>query len=382
MQCMDFYQFRFVDRIAKLDPASWNGLAGTTYPFLRYEYLHALEASWSVCSRSGWQPCHLEVRRDQELVALLPLYEKSHSWGEYVFDWSWAEAYQQLGLSYYPKLVSAVPFTPCEGPRLLMKQHDSELVSAIVQAVQNRAGERQCSSWHLLFPHLEHQALLEPLLPLKRLGVQFHWRNRGYASFTDFLDAFTSRKRKNVRKERESVRAQGIRFRWLEGREISAAELDQFYVFYQATYLKRGQRGYLTRDFFVRLIQTMPEQVLLISAERDGRMLAAAWFLKNATTLYGRYWGCLEEFNHLHFETCYYQGIDYCIAHGLMDFDAGAQGEHKLLRGFEPRYTCSYHWLADERFEVAVADFVKREQEYMKSYLAEAASVLPYRLEG
>lgn len=379
---MDLYEFRFVDRISQIGQTTWNALAGTDYPFLRYEYLHALEASWSVYSRSGWKPCHLEVRRGQELLALLPLYEKSHSWGEYVFDWAWAEAYQQTGLSYYPKLLSAVPFTPCEGPRLLMKQEDPELVSAIVQAVQGRAAEHQCSSWHLLFPDQTTQGLLEPVLSLKRLGVQFHWQNPGYSSFTEFLGSFTSRKRKNVRKERESVRAQGITFQWLEGGEIPPAILDQFYVFYQATYLKRGQRGYLTRDFFVRLIRDMPEQVLLIIAEREGRMVAAAWFLKNATRLYGRYWGCLQEYNHLHFETCYYQGIDYCIAHGLKDFDAGAQGEHKLLRGFEPRYTCSYHWLADERFVGPVGDFLRQEKRYMESYMAEAASLLPYRMES
>lgn len=379
--------FEFIDRIADLGRERWNALAGTEYPFLRYEYLHALEASWSVCPRAGWRPCHLVAQDAEGPWALLPLYEKTHSWGEYVFDWSWAEAYHRHGRGYYPKLVTSVPFTPCQGPRLLLRAGCEAGLPDLVAAVQDRARMRRCSSWHLLFPDGAGQALLESQpLPdwqplLKRLGVQFHWRNAGYGSFAEFLERFTSRKRKNLRKERDSVRAQGIDFVWLEGEEVTDALLDRFYVFYQATYLKHGQRGYLTRDFFARLLTEMPEQVFMVLARQGGREVAAAWFLKSRTTLYGRYWGCLEEFDHLHFETCYYQGIEYCIAQGLSWFDAGAQGEHKLLRGFEPYYTCSYHWLVDEDFREAVADFLERERQSLAEYKKEAASLLPYRAE-
>ncbi len=372
--------FEFVERIANIGSDAWNALAGTAYPFLRYEYLHALEASRSVGGRTGWRPCHLVARDEQGLAGLLPLYEKSHSWGEYVFDWSWAEAYERSGLTYYPKLLSAIPFTPCEGPRLLLRaDRKPVLAGQMLHAVQARVREQGFSSWHLLFPDADGQALLEGLPLVKRLGVQFHWRNPGCATFDELLARFASRKRKNVRKERANVQAQGIGFRWFEGAEVTEALLDQFYLFYQATYLKHGQRGYLTRDFFARLLASMPEQVMLVQAERAGKPVAAAWFLKSETTLYGRYWGCLEEYDHLHFETCYYQGIDYCLAQGLMDFDAGAQGEHKLLRGFSPRLTCSYHWLADARFGPAIAEFLRQERTHVQAYLAEAETLLPYR---
>ncbi len=370
----------FVERISHIGADAWNGLTGTAYPFLRYEYLHALEASRSVGGRTGWRPCHLIVRDDQGLAGLLPLYEKSHSWGEYVFDWSWAEAYERSGLTYYPKLLSAIPFTPCEGSRLVLRgDRKPALAGQMLNAVQTRVREQGLSSWHLLFPDPECQALVEGLPLAKRLGVQFHWHNQGWASFEQFLESFVSRKRKNVRKERTSVQAQGIGFRWFEGVEVTEAVLNQFYLFYQATYLKHGQHGYLTQDFFARLLATMPEQVVLVQAELSGKPVAAAWFLKSETTLYGRYWGCQDDYNHLHFETCYYQGIEYCLAQGLMNFDAGAQGEHKLLRGFLPRLTCSYHWLADARFGPAIADFLRRERSHVEAYLAEAETLLPYR---
>lgn len=376
---MDLPRINFLEHLEETDAASWNSLAGLEYPFLRYEYLHALETSGSVSAASGWKPCHLTARRGGKLVALMPMYRKSHSWGEYVFDWSWAQAYQQHGLRYYPKLVSAIPFTPCQGPRLL-RQDDAPSAAELLAAVRDYAVEQQCSSWHLLFPDQESEQSLEAQPLLKRLGVQFHWRNPGgCTSFEQLLGLFTSRRRKNIRREREKVAAQGFSFRWLEGAQISEAMLERFYVFYQATYLKRGQRGYLSREFFEQLLTRMPEQIMLIAAERAGATVAAAWFFKGGGTLYGRYWGCLEEFDHLHFETCYYQGLDYCLAHGLPHFDAGAQGEHKLLRGFQPHYTSSYHWLAEPAFEAAVADFLAQERRQVARYLEEAQAVLPYR---
>ncbi|RFA25183.1 GNAT family N-acetyltransferase [Alkalilimnicola ehrlichii] len=375
-------RFSFVERIAEIGADGWNGLADTDYPFLRYEYLQALEASGSVSEATGWLPYHLIARSDDEKTAvLMPLYRKMHSWGEYVFDWSWADAYERYGLPYYPKLLTAIPFTPCEGPRLLIRS-DIDPQAAMTQAttaIETYAERERISSWHVLFPDVDAQTVLDGTHLLQRQGVQFHWQNPGCEDFEAFLGLLTSRRRKNIRRERAKVRESGFTFRWLEGREITDAQLHYFYVFYQATYMKRGQRGYLSRTFFEEILRTMPEQALLVFAERENRPVAAAFFFKGTSTLYGRYWGCLEEFDQLHFETCYYQGLDYCLAQGLPHFDAGAQGEHKLLRGFKPRITRSYHWIAESAFRDAIADFLRQETLQVKRYFEEAETVLPYR---
>ena len=372
--------------LTAIDGQEWNAISGTQNPFSRYEFLSALESQGCATSRKGWTPHHLVFRnQDGAIAALLPNYLKHHSRGEYVFDWGWADAYERHGLPYYPKLLSAIPFTPSVGPRLLYPDgldpaSAIELQQCAAAALTSEAQQQGASSWHLLFPRNSNvQALSQDGQILTRIGCQFRWKNRGYQSFQAFTDALVSRKRKMIRKERQAVVSQGIRFRHLPGSSITADDLDRFYVFYQATYFKKGQPPYLTQGFFRQIRETMPEQMHLVMAEHEGRDVAGALFFLNDKTLFGRYWGCLEEYDRLHFETCYYQGIDLCIEQGLEEFDAGAQGEHKILRGFEPTLTRSYHWIAHPAFRAAIADFVEAEAREVSAYAREAESLLPFR---
>ncbi len=370
---------RFVDSVAEIGRDAWNALAGTRNPFMRYEFLHALERTGCVGAESGWLPRHLVVVRgkQQACSSIVPLYEKTNSWGEYVFDWSWANAYQQHGLAYYPKFVTASPYTPSVGLRLPgTAAADMALVS---EQIRLRAKTGGVSSWHVLFPTEEEVRLLRGRGMHIRLGTQFRWHNRGYRSFDDFLDSLASRKRKNLRKERSRVRDADIRFEITEGADISEAQWADFFLYYQTTYMQRGMSGYLNLAFFHAISETMPEQLLLINAQRAGRDIAAALFFRNEDTLFGRYWGCREEHEFLHFETCYYQGIEYAIATGLQSFDSGAQGEHKIQRGFEPVDTWSAHWLAHAEFDRAIGEFVKRERRHVKAYQQAARGLLPYR---
>ncbi|MDG9666161.1 GNAT family N-acetyltransferase [Hahella sp. CR1] len=373
----------FIDSIETVSPVQWNQLSGVDNPFIRYEFLHALETTGCVAEATGWRPQHILIRDAHDaLVGAAPCYLKTHSYGEYVFDWAWADAYHRHGLEYYPKLLTAIPFTPSVGPRLLVSANtERERVSlAISHAMGERMHQTGASSWHLLFPdEATRKSLSEDKSLLLRHGTQFHWLNEGYASFDDFLQALASRKRKNIRKERQAVLSQGIVFKVIEGPDVGESELEAFYDFYQLTYLKRGQRPYLSYAFFQRLIAVMPEQVFLILAQREQRYVAGALFLKNQSTLFGRYWGCTEEFNHLHFETCYYQGIDYCIAHNLLRFDAGAQGEHKLLRGFRPTPTYSLHRIEHPAFRQAIANFLDEEREGVSEYVRDANAHLPFK---
>jgi predicted N-acyltransferase len=376
------YSVRFIDSLEKVEPAQWNRLAGGGQPFLRHEFLAALERSGSVGGGSGWEPQHALVERDGKLVALLPLYRKAHSWGEYVFDWSWAEAYQRHHLPYYPKLVAAIPFTPSTGPRLCIAAGEAPaaVTTALIDALRQRLHSEQLSSLHILFPEAEEAQALVAAGMSHRLGLQYQWFNRGYGDFEDFLAACTARKRKSLRRERDRVRQQGVTFRWVAGGEASAEEWQLFEYCYELTYAKRsGHSGYLNGDFFRQLGAALPEQVLLLVAEQHGKVIASALYLRDETTLYGRYWGCLRELDALHFETCYYQGIDYCIREGLNRFDAGAQGEHKLLRGFEPVLTHSCHWIVEPRFRAAIDHFLAQEQRQIQHHLESARSVLPYR---
>ncbi|MEM7131924.1 MAG: GNAT family N-acetyltransferase [Chloroflexota bacterium] len=383
---MSGFKSQFTEQICSVTQEEWNGLVGIEYPFLRYEFLVALEESGSVSAETGWQPQHLIIRdQASQLVAVLPCYEKDHSYGEYVFDWSWANAYYQHGMNYYPKLLSAVPFTPAVGPRLVIDpEQDVDLLRhCAVQAVTDFCQRQRYSSWHLLFPQSVLKEGLDAISGehslMCRTGSQFHWYNRGYECFADYIGAMTSRKRKSVRKEREKVVEQGITFLHCSGQEITPELLDDFYLYYHATYMKRGQQGYLNRGFFELLLQTMPESLLFVFAQLDGRNIAVAFFLKGGGTLYGRYWGCLEEYKHLHFETCYYQGIDHCIDHNLAHFDAGAQGEHKIQRGFEPIPTYSYHWIAHPGFRDAINDYVALESQDVLAYIDDAATYLPFK---
>ena len=378
----DPIRLRFVDSIGEIGREAWNGLTGTTNPFMRYEFLQALESTGCASPASGWQPAHLVLCESagKSCRGVVPLYCKTNSWGEYVFDWSWANAYQQRGLAYYPKFVTSAPFTPSTGRRLfgLAASH----LPLVVEQIQRRAESEGVSSWHVLFPTREEARLLRQQNLLIRQGAQFQWRNRNYLSFDDFLSGLVSRKRKNLRKERRRVRDQGIRFRITAGADISEAQWADFYLFYQNTYLQRGMQGYLSLEFFQQIATSMPEQLLLINAAHGGGDIAAALFFHNDETLFGRYWGCREEREHLHFETCYYQGLDYAITHGLKTFDSGAQGEHKIQRGFEPVTTCSAHWLAHPEFNDAVGRFLGRERDHIEAYQQAARSLLPYRESG
>ena len=359
----------------------WEQLAGCTNPFLRYEFFQALEASGCTSEATGWSPSHLVFKSDDKIVGLAPAFLKSHSMGEYVFDWAWADAYQRHGLAYYPKLLIAIPFTPSAGPRLLLapdlrEQLAPEQIHDLLDTLTDKLGAH---SWHLLFPDSEDQKLLQHDQELHRIGCQFHWHNHGYGNFEDFLAALTSRKRKSIRKERRQVAEQGISFARFHGRDIPEHVLSAFYVFYQATYLKRGQRPYLNKRFFELLREQLPEHVHLVIAQREGEMIAGALFLAGKTTLYGRYWGCLDEYNHLHFETCYYQGIELAMELGLSHIDAGAQGEHKLVRGFEPVITHSWHGILHPGFREAIENFTHEEAEHVLGYFKDAQSVLPFR---
>ncbi len=367
--------------IHDIPPQDWQRLSGQSNPFLRYEFLRALEDSGCTTAATGWAPSHLVFRRAGRIVGVAPAYLKSHSMGEYVFDWAWADAYQRHGLDYYPKLLIAIPFTPSTGPRLLLEpevrgQLTPEQLHDLLGTLTERLGAH---SWHLLFPNDADQRLLAYDPALHRIGCQFHWHNHGYRGFDDFLAALTSRKRKSIRKERRQVAEQGITFARFSGRDIPDNVLAAFHVFYQATYLKRGQRAYLNRSFFEQLREQLPEHLHLIMAVRDGEMIAGALFLAGETTLYGRYWGCLDEYNHLHFETCYYQGIELALSLGLDHIDAGAQGEHKLVRGFEPVITHSWHGILHPAFRDAIGNFTREEADHVRAYFEDARSVLPFR---
>jgi len=367
--------------ITGIRPADWNRLAGQDYPFLKHEFLAALEQSGAVSPQTGWQPAHLLVRAGTELVALMPLYLKQHSWGEFVFDQQWAQAYQQQGGAYYPKLVTAIPFTPCQGTRLAIKTgYDRlELTGVLLDYIAQLAGEQQISSWHCLFPDPEQADILQTRGLSLRHGVQFQWFNQGLNSFEDYLQTLTADKRKMLKRERRRIAEQGITMLQISGADVTEQQWQVFFRFYRLTYLKHSSQPYLNPDFFRQLASGMPEQILLVFAIKDDKYVGAALSMIGADCLYGRYWGCYEEYKSLHFEACYYQGIDYCIRHHLKRFDSGAQGEHKISRGFQPVSTVSAHWFRDERFGNAVAQFVVREQTHIETYKQQAAGYLPFR---
>ncbi len=369
------------DSIGDIGREQWEALAGTGNPFLRYEFFAALEQSGCTAAETGWQPQHLIFRSGDAVVGVAPAYLKTHSMGEYVFDFAWAEAYQRHGLPYYPKLLIAIPFTPSRGPRLLIEPSVRATLKTgdMPALLDSLIADLGVHSWHLLYPDVADQSLLHHGSELHRLGCQFHWHNNNYTCFEDFLAVLTSRKRKSIRKERRQVADQGISFRRYHGRDISDQVLSAFYVFYQATYLKRGQRPYLNKAFFEQIRESLSEHLTLIMATHNGKMIAGALFLSGQDTLYGRYWGCLDEYNFLHFETCYYQGIELAIQQALARFDAGAQGEHKLVRGFEPAITHSWHGIAHPGFQEAIARFTKEEASHVMAYAEDALDALPFR---
>ncbi|WP_350354869.1 GNAT family N-acetyltransferase [Shewanella spartinae] len=441
------YSIQCVSQIAILGAPLWNALMasanmqdqnGPANPFCRYEYLHALELSGCVGEQTGWRPMHLVVSEagqigennqgdesqldPNKVLAVMPLYLKGHSYGEYVFDWAWAQAYECHGLEYYPKLVNAIPFTPVTGSRIgfrvdLSEAQKAGLIGKIGEHLDLLTKACSASSWHSLFL-LEHERL--PLVSqgyLERLGTQFHWFNKGYQSFDDFLSNLTSRRRKSILKERRAIVNAGLKFRFIDGVDITEDELTHFVHCYQRTYYKRsGHQGYLNAAFFSAIVKNMADNVRLLMVEcpqanklqaqavseaesearsevgskaekeaesaQESEPIAAALYFVGGDCLYGRYWGALEEIEGLHFETCYYQGIEYAIAQGLKKFDAGAQGEHKVLRGFEPIPTYSVHEILHSDFRRAIADFIEQEARAVKIYMSELEAILPFKREG
>ena len=367
---------RFFKRIEDIPADAWNHLAGD-HAGLQHAFLHALEASGSVGGDTGWVPHHATLWEGGALVAAMPLYRKWHSWGEYVFDWAWAQAYEQHGLAYYPKWLCAIPFSPLPGRRLLGA--DIALRTQLLHETLAWIVAGDGSSFHVLFPDADDTALLTAAGLQIRHGVQFHWHNAGYHDFAHFLSHLTRDKRKKIRQERQRVAAAGVAFDWLAGGDIDDAALDFFYRCYCLTYALRRSTPYLTRDFFARLIATAPDSVRLLIARRAGLPVASAWFLADDQALYGRYWGAVEDISCLHFEACYYQGIDYAIRHGLARFEGGAQGEHKLSRGLVSTPVASAHWIRDARFGAAIADYLRRERAGIAGYLDELDERSPFR---
>lgn len=375
-------ELSFIANIREVEAADWDALAGSDYPFLRHSFLQALEDSGAACAESGWQPQHLLLHEAGQLCGLMPLYIKSHSYGEYVFDWSWANAYERYGHDYYPKLLTAIPFTPATGPRLVLRDDldRDKVIPAVVSQMQARAEQLNASSLHILFPDLDETSAWQQAGLMRRSGPQYHWFNRDYQCFENFLADFSSRKRKNLRKERRVVAEQGLRLERLRGDAVSEAQWRFFFHCYQLTYAKRsGHGGYLSEAFFQAIAHAMPEQLLLVLAYHEDKPVAAALNFEGRDTLYGRYWGCVREYDFLHFEACYYQGIEHCIERGLSRFDPGAQGEHKIQRGFTPIRTYSNHWLADPAFADAVQRFIVEEDAHIDAYLQEAAELLPFK---
>jgi uncharacterized protein len=374
-------EIKQITAINQVDSQAWNALVGDGYPFMRHEFLLALEESTCVSEQTGWHPKHLLVFDNNALIAAMPLYLKAHSRGEYVFDNQWAYAYEQNGVRYYPKWLTAIPFTPCQGLRIAINDHadQQQITELLVDFIKTQFGYENISSWHCLFPVGEQLESFRALGLAIREGVQFQWLNKNYQTFDDFLSTLNASKRKMLKRERRKVIEQGIEMIQLSGREVSEYQWQVFYDFYQITYLKHGTRPYLNLDFFLNCAATMSDSLLLVFALKNGAYIGAALSFVGGDTLYGRYWGCLEEYNVLHFEACYYQGLDYCIAKGLKRFDSGAQGEHKIARGFEPVTTYSAHWFQDERFAKAIAQFLVREKSAVQFYKADATKYLPFK---
>jgi len=366
----------------------WQKLFADPYPFTQHAFLAALETSGCVQEATGWQPNHILITENDQLLAAMPYYLKTHSYGEYVFDWAWADAYHQHGLNYYPKLLAAIPFTPSSGPRLAFAadiRSDAEklnIIHFIERAIRDKYNQSTLSGWHLLFPNSALSDLLQRAGWKQRKGIQYHWFNKQYPSFDDFLETFKSRKRKLVRKERCAVADQGLLLTVRSGQEIDDALMTEFYRFYHLTYLKRsGQHGYLNLKFFRLLLTTMAQNLVMICATKSDTIVAAALCFKDDTSLYGRYWGCQQEYPFLHFEVCYYQGIEYCINNGLQHFDPGAQGEHKIARGFKPVTTLSNHVILHPEFKHAIEHFIAQESNQIDAHLNHLNTLLPYKTE-
>jgi predicted N-acyltransferase len=367
--------------IDAIPAAEWNALAGTDSPFLRHEFLSALEHSRSVGRATGWTPLFFTLRDERGLAAAAPGYLKSHSWGEFVFDFSWAQAHARHGLEYYPKLVLTVPFTPATGARLLVRPDlpRSAVARALIDSITAYAAAEGLSSVHALFVEPRDREALEEARWLLRRDCQFHWRNAGYANFDEYLATFTADKRKKAKRERRRVSEAGIAFETRLGPELDRATLDRVYALHRDTFQRHGHEPYLTRAFFEEISRTLGERLMVKLAIREGVVVATAIFFWSPEVLYGRYWGAADDQHSLHFEACYHQGIEFCIERGIGRFEPGTQGEHKVSRGFEPSLTWSAHFITDPRFRSAIADVVSREAEAVDAYAAEIQAHVPYR---
>ena len=384
-------QIRAVHALSDVDPQAWNGLDHGHSPFLEWGFLRALEMSGSTGGPAGWAPVYLLAEDVPEtgepsLVGAVACFLKDHSYGEYIFDWGWARAASRAGVAYYPKLVVAAPVTPATGRRILLRRQpddEPELVAKVlISAVRELADATDCSSVHWLFTTEDEHRLLDDLGFLSRLSFQFHWHNRDYADFDGFLGTLASRKRKQIRKERRRALADVDPVEFVPGEALSPADVDRLDRFYRRTTARHGGQDYLRPGFFRRLVELMPERVQFARVRQDDEVVAGALYLETEGALYGRYWGCAKEIDFLHFETAYYAGIERCIERNIPLFEAGAQGEHKLLRGFAPSPTYSSHWIRHEGLRDAVGRFLADERAQLPDYMKELDQFTPYKKDG
>lgn len=372
--------------LAEVNCERWNALLIDDYPFLKYEFLNGLEQTGCTIPAHGWTPQHLvDYAADQTtIVAAMPCYAKTHSYGEYIFDWAWADAYFRHGQHYYPKLSTAVPFTPATGPRILVSEPTNVALCTdqLFSRVQRLCEEEGYSSWHALFiSELEAKHFAQNPQTLVRHSNQFHWQNQNYASFAEFLTSLTAKKRKNIKRERRRIQEQNIQYTWYSGNDLTPEIMLTMYAFYARTIQMYGAQAYLNRDFFVYLAEHFANNTLVLLARFEQQIIAGGLYFKSNHTLYGRYWGAVHNFHSVHFETCYYQAIEWCIEHGYARFEAGAQGEHKHARGLSPSKTYSAHWLRDPQFHQAVGEFILQEQQHIDAYQRNMANHSPYRNE-
>jgi uncharacterized protein len=367
---------QIVGSITQVDASQWDTLAAGM-PLLSHAFLAALEQSGSVGQGTGWGPCIMVIMQDDQLVGAMPLYIKTNSYGEYVFDWAWADAYEQNGLAYYPKLLSAIPFSPITSSRLLAKNNETK--RQLIEAFESVMMKNSLSSAHVLFPDDLDAELFAQAGWMKRTGVQFRWQNEGYQTFEDFLQTLSHNKRKKIHQERKKVSDAGVTCFTIKGLDATEEDWDFFYQCYCTTYLEHHSNPYLTRAFFREISKSMPQHILLVIAELDEEKIASTLSFYQQDTLYGRYWGATKFVSGLHFELCYYQAQQFCINEKIKYFEGGAQGEHKLARGFKPRPTCSFHKIAHPDFEVAIKDFLAKESDGIAAYTTELEERAPFK---
>jgi predicted N-acyltransferase len=375
-----YYRTRIIHSLAEVGQKQWDKLLQLqtdATPFMSYAFLHALHESGAATEQTGWKSCYLTIWHGELLAAAMPLYEKSHSYGEYVFDWAWADAYHQHGLNYYPKLLSAIPFTPVSGNRLMARDAISQ--KKLLEELMRFQNAKQFSSTHILFTTTQEAKLLDEAGFLLRQGIQFHWLNKNYVNFEDFLQSLEQKKRKNIRAERRKVNQAGIEFLHICGKDITEQDWGFFLQCYEKTYSEHHSSPYLNLKFFLQIGKEMPENIHLIFAKRNNIPIASSLLVHDHDTLYGRYWGCLEQVPCLHFETAYYQAIEFCIHQKIALFEGGAQGEHKMARGFLPQKTYSAHSLREPAFSDAVARFLQRETGGIEHYLDELNDRTPFK---